>query len=127
MTRRQAQQLAQQIKRDDEYMRVDGLRRYDGGGYAVEVTDERTGYALVINTPEDWEYRQMEAERQRHSMGLLGAGDIATLANTTANTVHQWAKRYPDFRALAHETSAGLIWHESDVLDWLRRTGRLPE
>ena len=56
---------------------------------------------------------------------FLGAGDIAALANTTANTVHQWAKRYPEFRALAHETSAGLIWHESDVLDWLRRTGRL--
>jgi len=56
---------------------------------------------------------------------LLAAGDIAALAGTTANTVHQWAKRYADFRALAHETSAGLIWHESDVLDWLRRTGRL--
>lgn len=58
---------------------------------------------------------------------LLGAGDIAVLTGTTANTVHQWAKRYPEFRDLAGETSAGLIWHESDVLDWLRRTGRLSE
>ena len=58
---------------------------------------------------------------------LLAAADVAKIANTTANTVHQWAKRYPEFRALASETSAGLIWHEADVIDWLKRTGRLAE
>ncbi|MDD4986655.1 MAG: hypothetical protein PHQ43_12920, partial [Dehalococcoidales bacterium] len=55
---------------------------------------------------------------------LLAAADVARIAGTTANTVHQWAKRYSEFRALASETSAGLIWHKADVLDWLERTGR---
>ena len=58
---------------------------------------------------------------------LLAAADVARIAGTTANTVHQWAKRYPEFRALASETSAGLIWYEADVLDWLRRTRRMAD
>jgi hypothetical protein len=55
---------------------------------------------------------------------LMGAGDIAQLAEVTVDAVHQWAKRHPEFRALAHETSAGLIWHRADVVAWLQRTGR---
>jgi hypothetical protein len=58
---------------------------------------------------------------------LLAAADVARLAGATANTVHQWAKRYPEFRSIASETSAGLIWHKADVIDWLKRTGRLAE
>jgi hypothetical protein len=39
--------------------------------------------------------------------------------------VKQWAFRFPDFRALAQETTAGLIWYEADALEWARKTGRL--
>lgn len=56
---------------------------------------------------------------------LLAAGDIAQLAGVTTDAVHQWAKRYPEFRGLAVATSTGLIWRRDDVERWLRETGRL--
>lgn len=65
MNRKEAQRLAREIERENEYVRVDGLRHYDGGGYAVEVTDKCTGYSIVVNSREDWEQRMMEAGRYR--------------------------------------------------------------
>lgn len=97
-----------------------------------EASDRGEEYRELVRTLKRAYGETMDAQTVLEAMdvgatiSLLGAGDIAALAGTTANTVHQWAKRYTDFRALAHETSAGLIWHESDVRDWLERTGRMP-
>lgn len=54
----------------------------------------------------------------------MAASDIAQLTGYSTETVHQWAKRHPAFRALAEETSAGMIWRRGDVDGWLRETGR---
>ena len=75
--------------------------------------------AAVINRDEVLElYKE-------HRDGLhMAAGDIAAWRGLSVQTVHQWAKRYPGFRALAEETSAGLIWYRRDVERWLSETGR---
>lgn len=65
------------------------------------------------------------APQMTDAAALTAAADIAILAGVSVNAVHQWAKRHPAFRALAEQTSAGLIWHRSDVERWLRLTGRL--
>jgi transposase-like protein len=58
---------------------------------------------------------------------LVATGDVARISGCDPNTVSQWVRRYPDFRALAVSTSAGLIWRRSEVLGWLKETGRIPE
>ncbi len=58
---------------------------------------------------------------------LVAPGDIAARTGYPADTIRRWAQRHPEFRALAAETSAGLIWRWGDVEAWLRRTGRLKE
>ena len=69
MNRKEAQHLAREIESDDKYMMNVGLRRYDTGSYAVEATDGRTGYSIVVNSPEEWDQRMMEAERYRKAEG----------------------------------------------------------
>jgi hypothetical protein len=68
---------------------------------------------------------QTDTNQGAASQPLLAAADIAQLASVTVAAVHQWAKRHFEFRALADETSAGLIWRRSDVEAWLRKTGRM--
>jgi hypothetical protein len=55
---------------------------------------------------------------------LVAAGDIAKRTGYPADTIRRWANRHPEFRALAAETSAGLIWRWGDAERWLRETGR---
>ena len=58
---------------------------------------------------------------------LVAPGDIAARTGYPADTIRRWANRHPEFRALAAETSAGLIWRWGDAEAWLRRTGRLKD
>lgn len=64
MTFKETQRLARQIERDDPRCHVTGTREYESGGYALDVTDTRTGIPFVINSPQDWNDRAESMEDQ---------------------------------------------------------------
>jgi hypothetical protein len=58
---------------------------------------------------------------------LLARGDIAALAGVALSTINQWAHRHADFPAPFARTSAGDIYLRAPVVEWLTKTGRLPQ
>jgi hypothetical protein len=82
---------------------------------------------LMARYGESLSNSEVVVEMETPQTELIAAADIAQMPTTpvTVGAVHQWAKRHPEFRALATETSAGLIWQRGAVVEWLRGTGRL--
>lgn len=58
--------------------------------------------------------------------GLIARGDIAQIAGVAPNTINQWILRFPDFPAPIAKTSGGDIFLRGPVVDWLKKTRRLP-
>ncbi len=56
---------------------------------------------------------------------LVGVAEIAEMIGVSKQRVHQLASR-EDFPRPVASLIAGTIWRRDDIVDWARRTGRLP-
>lgn len=57
---------------------------------------------------------------------LVGAAEIADrLGIAHAQTVHNFARRYPDFPEPITKLRQAMVWAWPDVEDWAKKTGRL--
>jgi predicted DNA-binding transcriptional regulator AlpA len=57
-------------------------------------------------------------------MDLTGIADIAQRASVSANTVHKWLMRYPDFPKPLMTLKRGRLWEWRQIEAWLKKTGR---
>jgi hypothetical protein len=60
-----------------------------------------------------------------HEFDLVALGDIAQMANVKTNTAAAWVIRHKDLPAPVAETSGGKVWNRADVIEWIKKTGRL--
>ena len=59
---------------------------------------------------------------------LVGATEIAErLGLAQSTTVHSWRRRYADFPAPVTQVAGAYLWRWSEVEDWAKATGRLPD
>lgn len=61
--RREAESLARQIERESDCT-VTGMRHYDDGNYAIDVTD-KYGNRFTVASREDWESRKRNREQAK--------------------------------------------------------------
>ena len=61
-------------------------------------------------------------DRMRDEM--VGQNEIADYAGVSPSTVRKWKQRYDDFPEPVARLAIGPVWLLSDVVGWLRETGR---
>jgi transposase-like protein len=68
------------------------------------------------------------ADREVPVSRLVGAAEIARrLGCASANLIHSWRRRYPDFPQPVAHLEMGFVWDWAEIEEWARRTDRLPD
>jgi prophage regulatory protein len=62
---------------------------------------------------------------RRMDGGLVGVAEIASLLSVSRQRVDALLKSHRDFPRPIAELSAGRIWHESEIIEWAKATGRM--
>lgn len=56
---------------------------------------------------------------------FVGLSEIAEIAKTSAQTVHNWKQRYNDFPKPTVQVRAGEFFSKDQIIRWLRRRGKI--
>lgn len=92
-----------------------------------EVLTEGTplAYGASMSQPEKDDARFFT--RAELAEELVTLGDIAALLGRPYDTVSKWRDRHSGFPSPVAETIRARIYLRSEIMEWLEKTGRLPE
>ena len=66
-----------------------------------------------------------QTRKKQTTQGLLSVGDIGRIAGVPSNTVQHWKYRDSSFPKPVDSPTSGNLYRRSEVMSWLKRTGRV--